>query len=209
MTEQAQGRPWSRRLPSRYVVLAVVIALCGVAYVQKEALFSAAGSFLVKVDDLEPAEVIVVLAGDGSGERIMKAVDLARQDLAPKILVSGPQGHYGYYESDLAIAFAVKHGAPAEIFDALPMDVDSTMEEASAVHAELRRRGIKKAIIVTSNFHTRRAGDIFRQRGGGETTYLIASAPNPFFKPDDWWQSRAGKKVFLLEALKTMNSWVE
>lgn len=170
---------------------------------------SAAGGFFVKVDELEPAEIIVVLAGDGSGERIMKAVDLVRRDFASKILVSGPRGHYGYEESELAIEFAVKHGAPTEIFDPFPMDVQSTQEEAGAVDAELRRRGINKAIIVTSNFHTRRARQIFRQQGGDETEYLITSAPNPYFAPDNWWQSRAGKKVFFLEALKTVNSWVE
>ena len=179
------------------------------AYAQREPLLSAAGSFFIKVDTLEPTEIIVVLAGDGSGQRIMKAVDLVRQDLAPKILVSGPRGHYDHHESELAIEFAVKQGAPAEIFDAFPMDVHSTREEALVIDAELRRRGINKAIIVTSNFHTRRARQIFKQRGGQTTEYIIASAPSPFFEPDNWWQSRAGKKIFLLESLKTLNSWVE
>ena len=179
------------------------------AYAQREPLLISAGGFLVKVDELEPADLIVVLAGDGSGQRIMKAVDLVRQDLAPKILVNGPQGHYGHYESDLAIGFALKQGAPAEIFDAFPMDVHSTREEAQVVDAELRRRGINKAIVVTSNFHTRRARQIFKQQGGNTTEYIVTSAPSPYFEPDNWWQSREGKKIFLLETFKTLNSWVE
>ena len=185
------------------------MALAGFAYTRREPLLTGAGSLFVKVDELEPAEIVVVLAGDGSGERIMKAVELVRKDLAPKILVNGPRGHYGYYESDLAIEFAVEQGAPEEIFDAFPMDVHSTREEAEVVEAELRRRGIKKAIVVTSNFHTRRARHIFQRQGGDTTEYIIASAPNPYFAPDTWWHSREGKKVFFLESLKTLNSWVE
>ena len=130
--------------------------------------------------------MIVVLAGDGSGERIMTAVDLVQWGLAPVILVNGPPGHCGRNESELAIGFAVKQGAPKEIFGPFPMEVHSTKEEAQVVDAELRRRGIKKAIVVTSNFHTRRARHIFHQQGGDETEHLLASAPNPHFEPDDW-----------------------
>lgn len=191
------------------MLLAIAIVLAWGAYARSEPLLKAAGGFFVDVDQLEPVGIIVVLAGDGTGHRIMKAVDLVRQGLAPKILVSGPQGHYGHYESDLAIEFAVKRGAVAEIFDGFPMDVHSTREEAQVVDAELRRRGINKAIVVTSNFHTRRARRIFKQQGGDTTEYLMASAPDPFFEPDNWWQSRAGKKIFVMESLKTLNSWVE
>ncbi len=109
----------------------------------------------------------------------------------------------------LLVAGPLTAAAPPEIFDPFPMEVHSTKQEAQVVDAELRRRGIKKAIVVTSNFHTRRARHIFHQQGGDETEYLLASAPNPHFEPDDWWRCREGKKVFLLKALKILNAWVE
>lgn len=181
---------------------------CAVYY-QRTPLLTAAGDFLVQEDPLEPSEIIVVLAGDGTGNRIMTAVEMVRRGLAPKILVDGPPGHYGHYESDLAIEYAVMKGAPREIFEAFPMNVSSTMEEAAAVCAEMRRRGLRKVIVVTSNFHTRRAGQIFREAAAGDIEYLVASAPTAYFEPDIWWKTRAGKKIFLLETLKTVNSLIE
>ncbi|MCZ6766577.1 MAG: YdcF family protein, partial [bacterium] len=191
------------------VRLLAFVVCCWITYALRTPILTAAGEFLVQPDPLEPAEIIVVLAGDGTGFRIMTAVGLVQRDLAPKILVTGPPGHYGHYESELAIDFAVEKGAPREIFEAFPMHVQSTKEEAERVDAELRRRGTAKAIIVTSNFHTRRTRQIFRERAGGGVEYIVAAAPNPYFEPDEWWKTRPGKKVFFMEAVKTVNSWIE
>ncbi len=60
--------------------------------------------------------MIVVLAGDFSGNRILTAGDLVRRGFAPKALVSGPSGEYGLHETDLAIPFAVRHGYPESYF---------------------------------------------------------------------------------------------
>jgi len=187
----------------------VLFLLSAVSYFERARLLTAAGDYLIQVDPLEQAEVIVVLAGDGSGNRIMTAVDLVQRGFAPKILVDGPPGIYGHYESDLAIDYAVAEGAPPQILEAFPINASSTAAEARAVTAELRRRGIRRAILVTSNFHTARAGKIFREESGQDVEYVVTSALNPIFEPDQWWKTRSGKKVFVLESLKTLNSWLE
>ncbi len=194
----------------RRVTFAAALLAFGLAlYSQRAVVLTAAGNYLVRVDPLEAAEIIVVLAGDGAGYRIMKAVDLARRGFAPTILVDGPPGHYGHYESELAIDFAVRKGARKEIFDALPMHVSSTIEEAAVVCAEIRRRGLDKAILLTSNFHTRRAGEIFRKAAGEDIQFIVVAAPYPPFDPERWWKTRAGKKIFVQESMKTVNSWME
>jgi uncharacterized SAM-binding protein YcdF (DUF218 family) len=83
------------------------------------------------------ADLIVVLAGDFSGNRILTAGDLVRRGFAPKALVSGTSGEYGLHETDLAIPFAVHHGYPESYFVALPNDSRSTRAEASDVLAAL------------------------------------------------------------------------
>ena len=80
------------------------------------------------------------------------------------------------------VAGALMAAAPPEIFDPFPMDVHSTKLEAQ-VAAELRRRGIKKAIVLTSNFHARRARHVFHQQGGHETVYLLPLLPNRTSSP--------------------------
>lgn len=166
----------------------------------------AAGSFLVVSEEPEKAEMIVVLAGDDHGNRILKAAELAREGFAPKILVSGPFCCYGNIESDLAIAFAVRKGYPAEWFISLPTEARSTVDEARGVVRELGRRHVGRFLIVTSNYHSRRAAQIFRHLVPADRFRMIA-APDWAFRPDDWWRSRDGQKQVFFEWSKTLANW--
>ena len=148
-----------------------------------------------------------MLAGDFFGNRILKAAELVRQGYAPKALIDGPGGVYGLHESDLAITFAVRHGYPESYFIAFPNDARSTAAEADAVLAEVRRRKLHRIDIVTSDYHTRRAGKIFRAKAGGVEIHMIA-APDRDFTADGWWKTRNGQKVFATEWMKTVARWL-
>jgi uncharacterized SAM-binding protein YcdF (DUF218 family) len=151
--------------------------------------------------------MIVVLAGDFSGNRILLGGDLVRQGFAPKALISGPSGAYGLHESDLAIQFAVRHGYPESYFIALPNDSRSTKSEADDVLAALNKWHAHTVDIVTSNYHTRRAGNIYRAKTSGLDIHMVA-APDVFFTPDDWWKNRDARKTFLMEWMKTVATWL-
>jgi uncharacterized SAM-binding protein YcdF (DUF218 family) len=150
--------------------------------------------------------MIVVLAGDFSGNRILTAADLVRRGFAPKALVSGTSGEYGLHETDLAIPFAVRHGYPESYFVPFPNDGHSTREEASDVLAALHQRNVHRIDIVTSDYHTRRAGNIYRALAPGLEIHLVA-APDVYFSADGWWKNREGRKTFLQEWLKTVATW--
>lgn len=169
--------------------------------------FSALGGYLIRDEVPVQADVIVVLAGDYLGNRILTAADLVRRGLAPKALVSGPGDVYDMHESDLAIAFAVRHGFPESYFLPFPNDSKSTATEADAVIPELRKLHARRIEIVTSNFHTRRAGNIYRSRAGDMEFHLIA-APDPYFSAGGWWKNREGRKTFLVEWEKTVATWL-
>jgi uncharacterized SAM-binding protein YcdF (DUF218 family) len=125
---------------------------------------SALGGYLIHDQAPAPADMVVVLAGDYFGNRILTGAELVRRGLAPKALISGPGDVYGQHESDLAIAFAVRHGFPESYFVAFPNDARSTAAEADAVIPKLRKFYAHRIEIVTSNFHKLRAGKICRSR---------------------------------------------
>jgi uncharacterized SAM-binding protein YcdF (DUF218 family) len=165
------------------------------------------GGYLVRGEQPVHADLIVVLAGDYSGNRILTAADLVRRGFAPHALISGPSGAYGMYESDLAISFAVKHGYPESYFIPLPNDDRSTREEARDVLAALNQRNARRIDIVTSDYHTRRAGNIFRAQAPGLEIHMVA-APDVNFSAGGWWKNREGRKTFLLEWMKTVAVWL-
>jgi uncharacterized SAM-binding protein YcdF (DUF218 family) len=166
----------------------------------------ALGNFLTSEQEPFHADIIVVLAGGDTGNRILTAAGLVKRGYAPRILVSGPACCYGHRESDLAIAFAVAHGYPADWFIGFPIDGKSTQEEAHEIVPELARRHVDRFLVVTSNYHTRRAGSIYRELTAPER-FRVVAAPDPLFRPDDWWQSRDGRKTWFLEWAKTMGNW--
>ncbi len=171
------------------------------------AILSALGSYLVSAGAPQKSDIALVLAGDASGNRIVTAASLVRDGYAPVALISGPAGMYGHHESDLAIPFAEKAGFPESYFIAVPNEGRSTKEEARAILPEIRQRGAKTVLLVTSNYHTRRAGRIYRELAP-DLRFNVVAAPDENFSVDGWWKNREGRKTFAIEWMKTVAEWI-
>jgi len=164
------------------------------------------GRALVHSDAPVRADAALVLAGDFYGKRILRAAGLVREGYAPKVLVSGPAGMFGYYECDLAIDFAVKQGYSRDLFVRLPNTALSTTEEAAALLPGIRRMGIRRLLVVTSDYHTARSLRVYRAAAPDLEIRTVA-APDEHFRPDAWWRSRQSRKIFLMEWSKTVAHW--
>jgi uncharacterized SAM-binding protein YcdF (DUF218 family) len=169
----------------------------------------ALGSYLVNAQEPFKADIIVVLGGDDHGNRVLKAAELVKQGYAPRVLISGPYCCFGHNESELAVPFAVRHGYPADWFIPFPIPVKagSTVEEARVIVDELDRRHVGRFLIVTSNYHTRRAGRVYRKIVPPDRFRMVA-APDWAFHPENWWRSRDGRKQSFFEWSKTVANWV-
>jgi uncharacterized SAM-binding protein YcdF (DUF218 family) len=62
-------------------------------------------------------------------------------------------------------------------------------------------------MVVTSDYHTRRAGRSYQSLAGSAELRVVA-APDRFFRADSWWRTRQGRKLFLLEWEKTLAEWL-
>lgn len=162
-----------------------------------------AGAALVRDERPVRADLAVVLAGGWHGNRILKAAELVRDGWAPRVLVSGIY-YYDWAEPDAAIALAARHGYPREWFIGLAHRARSTAEEARIVTERLRQMGARRILLVTSDYHTRRAMGCFRE-AAPDLEFRAIAAPDPDF-PRQWWRSREGRKTVLLEWMK-MVSW--
>jgi uncharacterized SAM-binding protein YcdF (DUF218 family) len=204
------------RRPPLFLKLAICIVIVLALAVATHAWWlTALGRQLVRDEGPAPADIAVVLAGDFYGNRVLRAAELVKQGYVPKVLVSGPDMLYGFYECDLAIPFAVKRGYPEDWFIREPNEARSTREEAVVVLADLRRRGVHRFLLVTSDFHTARAGRIYThavsehsRAAAPDLTMRVVAAPDKYFRADGWWRSREGQKVFVIEWMKTVANLV-
>lgn len=161
-----------------------------------------AGGTLASEEALADADAIVVLAG-ARVERWLEAVDLYRERRAPLIVLSPGRldeaearlaaiGIRYPREGELARDAMLQMGIPRDAITILPGSVDNTAAEAAAVRTTFRAAGWRRLIVVTSKYHTRRAGFAFRREFATTPVQIIvrASRHDPS-NPARWWRRRA------------------
>lgn len=160
---------------------------------------STSGSFLV-VSDLQRADVIVVLAGE-TNRRPSHAMQLLSQGYAPKALLDVPAGDVEYDRSLIDIAKEyVQHQPQSQAISICAIAGLSTKAEARDASRCLGVNG-HRILLVTSEFHTRRARSIFQHE---LPKYQISVAPayDPTQFGVHWWEHRQWAKTNLDEWLK-------
>jgi uncharacterized SAM-binding protein YcdF (DUF218 family) len=186
--------------------LALLCCIVLIGFVFRTQVLTGLGSFLVRNELPQRADAVVTLAGDDFGERVLTAGKLVREGYAPYALISG-NPYLLTNEADETIAYAEAHGFPKSYFQPFPCDAVSTLDETHYIAHELRRRGIHKILLVTSNYHTRRAGILMKKAAPWLEIHTVA-APDRYFAPDDWWKKRGGQRTFLWEWMKTVSTWL-
>ena len=182
--------------------LFVLLALIG------GALYAARGSQFLVVDAPQKSDAILVLAGE-TDRRVERGVELLQQGYAPRLLIDVEAGGsiYGFSKAEIAKRFiAALPSADAARASICPSGARSTKDEAHAAEPCLREAGAHKVLIVTSDFHTRRALAIFRHELP-QIEFSVAAARDPGTFGSPWWRHREWAKQFLDETLKL--GWFE
>ena len=185
--------------------LAVLCLLAIALWLFRESILNECFDLLVSSEPPTKADIAVVLGGDGGGLRILTAAQLERDGYVPAVLVSGTDDFYNTPECELAIPFAVARGYPESYFRHLHGHYTNTADEAVAIIAELRNANVKRILVVTSAYHTRRASRYFTHIPGIEG-HMIASKDR-YANHGDWWKNREGRKTVFMEWSKTVATW--
>lgn len=85
------------------------------------------------------------------------------------------------------------------------VEVNSTAQEARAIFHCMETKKWQSIIVVTSNFHSRRAGMIWRRTRKRENIAVqiwVDGVPDPLFHPNQWWSNRLYAKTWFLEFTK-------
>ena len=204
----------------RALLVFLLLVVCWLAlYVARPLYLPFLGEFLISADPLQKADAIIVLAGDDAvGSRVAEAVSLWRAGWAEVLMVSDAPIAWGVTSGELARQQAAVLGiSPTQIVvvsNRSPAGrgllLDSTLSESRLLLAECQKRNFRTIIVVTSNFHTRRAKRIFDRlfKDAGIRVLMHPSA-DMSFRVDHWWTRRADARMWLLEMEKLALSYVE
>lgn len=185
---------------TRLAVLLFLVLFCAVLYLARHPLMRFAAENWIVEDPLQNSDAIILLGDDNFyADRATRAAELFRQGMAPLVVASGRRLRPNAGIAELMEHDLIERGVPKDRIIRFPQDADSTMEEAEALVSFVASKKWRSVIVVTSNYHTRRARYIFRRVFPGAVRVSVASAHDGDFDPSNWFEKRKSIKRFIWE----------
>ncbi|HET6762842.1 MAG TPA: YdcF family protein [Longimicrobiaceae bacterium] len=205
--------PFHRR---RLFAAAVPLVLLAGGWLLRGPILRAAASWLRVADAPARADAIYVLGG-ANIERPAAAADLYRAGWAPRVLLPAvqedtlvklglmPRGQ------DVSAGFLRRAGVPDSAIEVLPRagGSTSTADDALLLRAWAVRHRARRILLVTSDYHSRRARLLFRRAFDGTGVELRMEPVTSGAVPRDrWWRSEDGLATVVNEYAKLVRDFV-
>lgn len=162
----------------------------------------------IATDEIPYVDAIVVLTG-GAG-RVEEGLRLFREGRGGYLILSGVEE-----TSSLDSIFPGRNLKTAVDTSRIILDIESrrTLDNALNVTKIVDSKGIKSLILVTSNYHMKRAFTIFSKTINREVKLYRNPVRGPNFKDGDWWKDPKSLKLVTSEFIKyiwfhTWQRWV-
>ena len=151
----------------------------------------------VATDEIAYADAIVVLTG-GIG-RVEEGLRLFREGRGGYLILSGVEE-----TSSLGAIFPGRDLKTSVDTSRIILDIESrrTIDNAFNVKKIVEEKGFKSLILVTSNYHMKRASTILRKTINGEVKLYRNPVRGPNFKDEEWWGNLKSLKLVTSEFFK-------
>ena len=188
--------------------LLLVILFVGACF-NWDRLIEPAAYFLIDTSKPVKSDLIVVLGGNYD-VRAPAAALLFREGWAPKIFLARevPDAKKPSRENftDTTIRILEADGVPKDrIIDFAPTaGVDSTADEVRAFKLFADTYPVRRILVVTSSFHSRRARMSLRRALPSSVEIRMIAADSPEYTPATWRLSASGRSQVRLEWIKML-----
>ena len=178
MLETARGKNPFLRLSKKKIIITLVVIGGLVLFLIREQWLSSFGNFLIIRDELKPADVIHVIAGEDY--RTDYAIQLYKRGLGKTLFFTGGwctfhNYHHGKHGEERALA----QGIPASAIAYDDSSVSSTYSEVQKLRewTEQRPSPVRSVIVVSDPFHMRRARWTYKKVLGDRIETRMAPVP--------------------------------
>ena len=192
------------------IIFLVLVVMCAVLYWARHPILRFAAESWVIDASAAHADALLLLGDDNFyADRATHAAELIRHGVAPVVVASGRRlrpsaGVVELQEHDL-----IERGVPKDKIIRFPHDADNTLEEALALARVCSERHFHSVIVVTSNYHARRARYIFSKAFPSTIVVSVAGAHDGDFDPEHWWEKRKSQELFLHEIVGMLAAFRE
>ena len=144
------------------ILIAIIVLIAVATIIINQYVKNSTKSNIVEARDLKEIEVILILGckvmpnGEPSymlKDRLDKGIELYRNNVAPKIIVSGDNGQVQYDEVNPMKNYLINNGIPSEdiFMDHAGFSTYDSMYRAKEIF------GVNKVVVVTQKYHLYRA----------------------------------------------------
>ena len=196
---------WPRSLLAAFIAFGF---LASAFWLFRAPILRGAALLWVVNDPLQKADVIVVLGG-GLETRPFAAAKLFHEGFASRILILNPSASPAAVigvltpEGESTRRILIKLGVPDSAVLNCSPPVSSTYEESRAVRGWVETNAVKRLLIPTDSFHTRRVAWLFRkQLGAAHIEVVVRPVPAREYTLEDWWKKEQGLTAFQNELIK-------
>ncbi len=187
---------------SKFIFLIFLVCVIGALYIVRHPLLRLAGQIWIVDEAPQHSDAIVVLGGDNyQADRAARAAELFKAGWAPVVVASGKFLRSYATSAELTERDLTERGVPTQDVVRLTHRAENTLDELVVIERLAVEKNWKKVLIVTSNYHTRRAQMLCDKMFPQGFEVRVISAPDSDYNPDDWWQHRTAQKLFFHEAV--------
>ena len=209
---RSQEKAKRRRLVLLIALLTAVVVWPIIAWV--------GARLLIVRSELVSADAIVVMSGSATyRERAAWAARLYREGRAPIVILTNDSLKSGWdnkeqrnpYFYELAARELQQQGVPESKIQVVSGIALGTYEESLGVRDYASAHQLKRLLIVTSAYHTRRTLWSLRHACEGSGIEIGIDSPAPGWQtpaPSRWWWRRWGWKVVAGEYVKLIYYWM-
>jgi len=197
------------------ITFGVLIGIALLLFFFRVSLLRSVGNYLICEDELSKSEAIFVLSG-GTYDRGLQALKIYNDSISRKIICTGrniPKDFMAmglnYKESLITSVFLLRNGVKSEDLDILPFGT-STKEEVDLIVEYCKKHKLKKVIIVSNKFHTRRIYRSVRKAFvDNDLQVIINGAPSSNYLESYWWKYENGLITVNNEYIKLLYYFIK
>lgn len=199
----------------KFKVIAILFVLFILLLSQYKFLLAAYARFFIVDNPTIGAEAAIVVLSGGARTRIPKALELYQQGYGTRVLLTKTRPlnskmshafskvYMSYEEGAQLTAKILNIPVKFESVPSLKGGATSTFDEALDLLRFCLKQKLKHLIIVTDEFHSRRALYAFNKVFRGNNIKIeVSAARNEVFNSTNWWHSDIGISAYILEPIK-------